>query len=280
MLSLSKTYHFQQIRIKALSLIQFFKRVSFLSSLSLNGGMTLEGCLVLPLFLFFIVTLLFSLEIIRFQSDCLDALYLAGNKSCMLAYKEDFEEETYIRRYLDEQVMPYLCVQGEREGFIITRQEDSVGNVELQASYTIKSFVPWLPIGTIQVKQRFFGHEWVGYRGERAGEWKEEKELYVYVTETGERYHYSPNCTYLKVILQAVSGESVGALRNSSGEKYYACEVCRPKGKGMVYLTQWGNRYHGETDCTALKRTVYMIPISQVGMRLPCSKCGKEYNDV
>ena len=273
MLSFSKTHHTHQIRIKALSLIKFYKRVSFLSSLSLKGGMTLEACLVLPLFLFFMVTLLFSLEIVRFQSDCLEALYQAGNKSCMLAYKEGFKEETYIRQYLDEQVMPYLCVQGEREGIIITRKEDSVGNVELQASYAIKSFVPWLPIGSIQVKQRFLGHEWVGYLGEGGSKWEEEKELYVYVTETGERYHYSPDCTYLRVVIRAVAGASVEALRNGSGEKYYACQVCRPQGKGMVYLTQWGNRYHGEADCTALKRTVYMIPISQVGARTPCSKC-------
>ena len=276
MLSFSKAHQNKHIKIKALSLITFIKRVSFLSSLSLKGGMTLEGCLVLPLFLFFMVTLLFSLEIIRFQSDCMDALYQTGNKSCMLAYKEDFREETYIRQYLDEQIMPYLCVQGEREGIVITRQEDSVGNLELQASYSIKSFVPWLPIGTIQVKERFFGHEWVGYRGEGESAWEEKKELYVYVTETGQRYHYSPSCTYLRVVIQAVSGEVIEVLRNSSGEKYYACEVCRPKGKGMVYLTQWGNRYHGEADCSALKRTVYMIPLSQVGIRTPCSKCGKE----
>lgn len=275
MLSFSIAYHYQQIRIKALSLIKFYKRVSFLSSLSLQGGMTLEGCLVLPLFLFFMVTLLFSLEIVRFQSDCVDALYQAGNKSCTLAYKEDVEEETYVRQYLDEQVMPYLCVQGEREGIIITRKEDSTGNLELQASYTVKPLVPWLPIGTIQVQERFFGHKWVGYLGEGENKGGGERERYVYVTETGQRYHYSPDCTYLKVSIRAVSGESVGALRNGSGEKYYACEVCRPGEKGMVYLTQWGNRYHGEVDCTALKRTVYMIPLSQVGMRTPCSKCGK-----
>lgn len=275
MLSFQPTNYFQQIRIKALSLIKFYKRVSFLSSLSLKGGMTLEGCLVLPLFIFFMVTLLFSLEMIRFQSNCMDALYQVGNKSCMLAYKEYIDEETYVRQYLDEQFLPYLSIQGEREGIIFARQEDSVGNLELTASYSVKSFVPWLPIGDIQFKERFFGHEWVGYRGEGIGGGEKEKEIYVYVTETGERYHYSPDCTYLKVAIRAVTGEAVGALRNSSGEKYYACEICRPKGKGMVYLTPWGNRYHGEADCTALKRTVYMIPLSQVGMRTPCSKCGR-----
>lgn len=278
MLSFPKSHHKNQITGKALSLIPSYKRVSFLSSPSLKGSMALEGCLVLPLFLFFIVTLLFSLEIVRFQSDCMEALYQAGNKECMMAGKEDLIEETYMRQYLDAQVMPYLCLRGEREGITVTRHRDDMGNLELEAFYSVRPFVPWLPVGTIQIKEHFFGHEWVGYLGNGSGGQSSETELYVYVTQSGERYHCSPGCTYLKTDLRMVSKELVKALRNASGEKYYACEVCGSVKENQVYISRWGNRYHSEAGCSALKRTVYRIPLSQAGSRTPCSKCGKDFS--
>ena len=37
---------------------------------------------------------------------------------------------------------------------------------------------------------------------------------------------------------------------------------------------EWGNKYHGETDCPSLKRTVYLVPLSEAGGRSACSKCG------
>ena len=88
------------------------------------------------------------------------------------------------------------------------------------------------------------------------------------------RYHLSDQCTYLRVKVQAVSAEETENMRNGSGEKYTACERCKPVKGGLVYLTAWGNRYHGESDCSALQRTVYMVPQSEAGGRSACSKCG------
>ncbi|MBQ2257432.1 MAG: pilus assembly protein, partial [Lachnospiraceae bacterium] len=62
--------------------------------------------------------------------------------------------------------------------------------------------------------------------------------------------------------------------RNESREIYYPCEECGGSCGNTVYITSHGNRYHATLSCSKLKRTVLAVPISQVGGRGACSKCG------
>ncbi len=82
-------------------------------------------------------------------------------------------------------------------------------------------------------------------------------------------------CTYLCVEIEAVKYEQIEDLRNFSGGKYYACERCRPLKAGTVYITSEGRSYHGQADCSSLKRTIYMVPLKEVAEYDPCSKCGE-----
>ena len=50
--------------------------------------MALEGSLVLPIFLFFMMTVFLGLEAVRFQSNVLEALHQAGNAA---AFEGDSE---------------------------------------------------------------------------------------------------------------------------------------------------------------------------------------------
>ncbi|MGN0377111.1 MAG: hypothetical protein ACI4ED_05705 [Suilimivivens sp.] len=247
--------------------------------------MALEGCLVFPVFLLFLATLLYSLEMVRFQSDVYEAMHQVGSEACFYAYESLYgkaeialgnREDDEIKLYLDEQFLPYLCAEGGSEGVQVTVTQDShgKGNIEINTSYSMKPFIRWLPIGNIRIQDNFFGHGFVGYTGDGTWAEEEEKEVYVYITPTGSKYHFSEECTYLKIKIEASPAEAVTSLRNGSGEKYYPCEYCDPKGNGLVYFTEWGNRYHGKSDCPSLKRTVYIIPISEVGERTACSKCG------
>ena len=69
--------------------------------------------------------------------------------------------------------------------------------------------------------------------------------------------------------------QGIDKLRNNDGSKYYPCEYCAGKiAAGDVFITDYGNRYHGKVDCAGLKRKIYTIPISEVGARRPCSDCG------
>ena len=144
----------------------------------------------------------------------------------------------------------------------------------MKIDYDIKPFIYFLPIGTLKIEDGIFGHGFTGYVPGNCGKPEGGTEIYVYITENGTRYHLSDQCTYLRVKVQAVSAEETENMRNGSGEKYTACERCKPVKGGLVYLTAWGNRYHGESDCSALQRTVYMVPQSEAGSRSACSKCG------
>ena len=260
--------------------ISFSKRALFLSSAKPKGSMALEGSLVLPIFLFFIMTVLLSLEAVRFQSDMQEAMHQAGNKRAFSEYqvrylgRDSSDIKGQIKEYLGNQLYPYLCVAGGEGGVVIQDLSTAEGNgrIEIMAEYGIKPFIGWMPIGQVRIRDRFVSHPWIGYGSEEIPGTAVE-ETYVYVTETGSKYHMSYDCTYLRVRIRAVDYDSVSTLRNASGGKYYACQRCRPTKGGTVYITGEGNSYHGKSDCSALKRTVYMIPLSEADGYGACSKC-------
>lgn len=289
MLSFKYLLKKQNKTVKTPSLKALKKRVSFFSSFCFKGSMALEACLAVPIFLFFMFTLLLSLEMVRFQSNAWEALHQIGSKACFLAYEAVYGGEhismdesltdpgSCVRSYLSDQVLPFLCIVQGKEGVTVTENIDieGSGNVEIEAAYSMKPFLYWLPIGDIIIKDKFFGHAWVGFRNNSVSEDKTLEE-YVYITPTGSKYHFSQECTYLMVRIQAVKSWEIDDIRNGSDGRYYPCERCRPQREGLLYLTDWGNRYHGASDCSALKRTVYIVPLFKAGDRTACSKCGSE----
>lgn len=258
------------------------KRAFFFSSRKLKGSMAVEGSLVLPIFLFFMITILLSIEAVRFQSDAQEAMHQSGNQYAFTSYLEKYANqpsadiESQVKGYLDDQLYPYLCVSGGRNGVKIQNLSTIAkdGSVAFIAEYQIKPFIDWLPIGKVVIRDRFFSHAFIGYTGLEEQGQEKQLEPYVYVTKTGSKYHISFTCTYLKVQVKAAEFESLVSQRNHWGEKYCACARCRPLKADIVYITNDGNRYHGKSDCSALKREVYMIPLSEADSYAVCSKCG------
>lgn len=258
------------------------KRVFFPSPVRLKGSMALEGSMVLPIFLFFMMTVLLSLEAVRIQSNVQEALHQAGNESAFTqnrleiqrGYKVDTAES--IAAYIKKQKFPYLCVDKGEEG-IVVRDYSSVdvnGFIYLQVHYKLKPFIRWIPIGDIVFEDEYYSHAWTGFQGNEDTDRNKEEDICVYITKTGSRYHTTCECTYLQVPIKAVSDEQIGEIRNASGRKYYPCERCRPNESGMFFVSEDGSRYHGRSDCASLKRTVYMISLSKAQGYIPCSKCG------
>lgn len=279
-------YKMQKVKVPSLKVfkyinVSFYKGAFFLFSRKAKAGMALEGSLVFPVFLFFIMTILLSLEAVRFQSQVQEALHQAGNRNAFLEYqvkylgelREDTPKE--IRTYLDSQLSPYLCIQKDREGVRIQNLSVSKeGTIEYSVSYDLKPFINWIPIGKITINDRFFSHGWIGYVSEAEQEKNKKQEKYVYITRTGSKYHLLQDCTYLCVKIKAVEYEQIETLRNTSGGKYYACERCMPIKAGIVYITSEGSSFHGKADCSSLKRTIYMVPLREAAEYSPCSKCG------
>lgn len=287
MLSVKDRDYQEMVEVKARFLIMHNRRASFLFSFpnQCRASLSVEASLVLPLFLLYMMTLLYSLEIVRFQSDVWEALHQEVIRTGFTAYEACYGELTAVSdeeikynivQYLGKQFLPYLCVDGNAKGIEISVERDFAGkdNCRLAATYEIKPLIRSLPIGKVSVTDSVLMHGFTGYQED--GEWngKENAGVSVYITASGERYHFSENCTYLRVKLQAVSREAVSVLRNADGGKYYACEVCGKEERDTVYLAKWGDCYHCRTDCEAIKRTVFTVPLSQVGKRTACSKCG------
>lgn len=96
----------------------------------------------------------------------------------------------------------------------------------------------------------------------------------VYITENGEVYHSSLDCSYLVVNISKTTVEV--ARENYNGNKYSACRICvknKLEDGESVFVTEDGNRYHTSLTCRGLKRKIIEMDIEQVDERRPCSKC-------
>lgn len=193
--------------------------------------------------------------------------------------------ETYVRscvtEYLGEEYLDNTCLSGGADSISYLRSQIMVSGdiIDLVADYRISPFMTFFGLEGISVQTRYYGHAWTGYTiGETSDDAEDSEDAdtqMVYITPTGSVYHLSENCTYLKPSIQYIAASEVNQARNSSGARYYACETCNPTKTGTLVITEDGNRYHSSASCSALKRTIITVPLSEVeGSMSSCSKCG------
>lgn len=271
----------------------------------LSGSMTVEAAVVLPLFIFFMMNILFVLDMIRFQSNMTAALQQAGNRVCEYAFYTEYADiggqnvssmigsadnsaasavsaglsETFVRG----QVNAYLgnmrrhsCLDGPISYIGSDIMSGSDGDtVRIVASYRVRPFFRVMGVPDFQMQNRYYGHAWTGYDVEHATEDSDDTDMIVYVTQYGTVFHRNRSCTYLNPSVSYMPAAVRESARNRSGGKYYRCPICKPASYGSCLVTRDGDRYHSRASCPALKRTVRSIPLSEaVGHYAPCSKCG------
>ena len=260
-----------------------------------RGSMTLEAAFVLPFFLFAVINILFAVNIIGTQSRISAALHQTGNKMAFAGYVYEHTvgnilpnslagvamTELYARgqvlEYTGRNYLDQSCVVGGAGGLSFAGSsvmgDDDM--IDIQVSYKVKPFAGIMGFDGFTMRQRYYGRAWTGYDVTRYVSDMKQEDPMVYVTETGTVYHIDRNCTYLNPSVESVPAVLVGNRRNQSGGKYYPCELCGAgTGIGQVYITSQGSSYHSRINCSGLKRTIYTIPLSQVGGRGSCSKCG------
>jgi hypothetical protein len=187
--------------------------------------------------------------------------------------------DLYVEQTLQERVpQEYRRQMGVQGDIALWRSNVLLKDdlVDLVATYEIEPRCNVFGIPKQLLVNRARTHAWTGYRIGGAAEETKEEEQMVYVTETGTVYHLSRSCTHLDLAIRAVSPDQLSSSRNKSGGCYQVCEKCGLgcASQGTYYITNEGDRYHSSLSCSGLKRTVYEIPISQVGDRRPCSRCG------
>lgn len=260
-----------------------------------KGSMTLEAAFVLPFFLFAVINILFTVNMIGAQSRMNAALHQTGNKMAFYGYvyehtvgdalPDSLAGVALTGVYARGQILEYVgrdyldrsCVVGGAGGVSMAGSSvmDAGDIIDLQVSYKVKPFSELMGFRGFTMRQRYYGKAWTGYDVTRSVSDAKQEDPMVYITKTGIVYHRDRNCTYLNPSIETVSVADVGGRRNESGGKYHPCEICDGgRAQGQVYITSQGSSYHSRIQCSGLKRTIYTVPLSEVQGRGACSKCG------
>lgn len=289
-------YHMYYKKQAKLSYLRVLSKRNVFLFPSVKASVTVEAALVLPLFLFFCIQLISLIGLFQLHSAITAALHQETAQLSLQAYAYEkaggetgkalstLVGETYLREKViqraGETYLNNSMIEGGSAGIgllpaldISTSENPPQDVVGARLSYRIKPVIDILGFSGFSMGNVCYMKAWTGYRLCQDGEENPSEEELVYITETGTVYHKSRRCTHLALSVREVELDQLGVLRNESGGKYYACEHCADKAGGGVFLTDQGNRYHTSLLCSGLKRTIYVIKISEAGGRGACSRC-------
>ena len=288
-----------QVRIPRLKRMKNCGKRTFPSIfLCLGGSMTVEASVVLPLFLFAMVTMTMPFAMMNRQRQVQAVVESVCEDLCQLAYvgyelKEKKTEIKLPEEGLDMEfdvdglegaaMMAYAQVQVRRKlnesqirKLSLSQSEfmEDGEMVNLVASYEMALPFPVLGLSAVPMTSASCRRAWIGKEGgwleDGAGE--EDDEI-VYVGKNSTRYHESRTCHYLYNQLTGVSREEVDGLRNADGKKYHPCAVCGGGTGGQVFIMRSGTSYHGSSSCTAIMAYVKAVKKSEVAHLGGCSYC-------
>lgn len=244
---------------------QAFGKAGRISSYTLRGSLTLEASIIVPLFLFFCVTLTSLLEQYRTYSVLTAAVQQVGNELSV-------EDQPALSGQIQGQIEGAMSSNRGRD-LEVKNMTYLSGKFSYTLQYREDAAMNLWGLASEERGISYSGHLWIGYDVELSD--PRDSEIYVFVTPTGVVYHRSRNCTHLKLSVYSVPASQVSGERNQYGERYQACERCHGRLEGMVYLTEEGTRYHSDISCSGLRRSVRSIPLSEAQlMYAPCSRCG------
>ena len=215
----------------------------FIRRRPLYGSIAIETALILPVFLFAMLSVMYLTDAIRISSE----------------RTEKLSEQAY-------KLAKYAYLGGGATGDII----DLVQRYRIDVPFDLLD--TYDPYAVCRVRVRAF----TGFNNEKRGRGDDnDAEEMVYVTEYGTVYHRSLSCSHLNFNIRSVDYKNVSKERSNDGSKYHPCEYCMSHGATprTVYITDDGTRYHSTLSCGALKRTIHEVPLSETSLP-PCSECG------
>lgn len=207
---------------------------------SFNASISVEASLVTPLFVFSIVTLMSLLIMIKDQS----------------VYYQDMNEKALL----------------QWENSALTKDDSMINPKE---TYELAPIICFFPGLSVSVSDEILLHPFTGYTQDSGRSNERDSEVYVFVTENGTKYHIDSDCSYISIKPVTIEASSLDSIRNSDGCRYKKCRLCHPLKTGILFITSYGDSYHSDANCSALKRTVKMITLKEAleyGFT-PCSKC-------
>lgn len=223
----------------------------------LPGSITVETALILPIFLFAMLSVMYLTDAIRVSSE-------NTGKLAERAYK--YAKYAYVGKAAMKDMPSLDMVEMINGGDDII---DLVKRYHIDVPFDLLD--AYDPYAVDRVRVRAF----TGYDNKRHGKDDAAAEEMVYVTGYGTVYHRSLGCSHLNFNIRTTDPEHIGKERANDGSKYYPCEYCMAHGghPSRLYVTDDGNRYHSTLSCGALKRTIKEVPLSETTLP-PCSECG------
>ena len=263
--------------------------------ISQKASLTVEAALVLPLFLFAICFMMYFTEIVRIQAEVGNELYKQSKNMSLYAYVYQSAESNhiiesgkvedlvsgmlsnlYVKSKVSEELGDnYFEINNAESGISLILSSYMKENdiIDVVGMYSISIPCNFFHLNKVRVIQRARIRAWTGYEEDTEG--NEPIEEMVYITPYGSVYHKDIFCSYINLTISQVSKSDVDNLRNSSGGKYYECELCKDEVENAyLFITDTGDRYHKRRDCSGIQRDVLAVPISEVEGRGPCSRCG------
>lgn len=240
-----------------------------------KASLTIEAAIVIPLMTGFLVLFLFLFRVIQVQAVVEEALMYAGRQVAVESSVVSSEEMLFVSAEalmlgaLQETQVVDEYVENGKLGISLLQSDFSGREIILRAEYKIRMPVGFFGLDDIRLTSENRFQKWIGNAVDK------EEEDGVYITENGEVYHASLSCRVLDLSVKRVSFSEIEDLRGLNGQKYYACSRCVEKSveSGYVYCTDYGRLYHGNVNCSALKRNVQKISLEEIGGRRQCSFC-------
>lgn len=295
--------------LKAENGIPHYYRVSFSHGrapyVTLNASITVEASLVMPMFIFAIVSLIQIMIFMNIQLRVQSALYhqtikVAGysflTESIEQCLPDEITGEDYraavsiVENGVTELLVKYMVVselgddffelpwiEGGKDGInVIFSMDTGARNIDVILSYRLKPMYNFFGIGSVPVVARAGMSKWTGVtRLDSSKDGESENADKVYVTKSGTVYHIYKDCTYLSIDLTKIKYIDVDDKRNASGGKYYPCSTCVKNITNMedVYISKYGEVYHVDDKCRTIYHNILEISSDELGDRRLCSKC-------
>lgn len=241
-----------------------YKRTS--QSISNRGSVTVEAALVMPFFFFVLYALLLVNQMLLTEDRIHEALVETGR---VLA-GEATEDITTVRAQMElksrVRSSKLTLVSGGVAGISLwaSRLPNDQQEIELHASYCMKLSIPFLFTFTVPVQavvtQRIFDGCHTG-AGTKAGTGS-----VVYVAEYESVYHTNPQCSHIAIRLVPASDTSLLAGKRQ-------CKSCKNYHQEGSFVTLAGDCIHQNSQCSRIKRTVYMVDKNKTGGLPLCSRC-------
>lgn len=259
------------------------------------GTLTVEAAMVLPLFIFAVLILLGFFYVLQTEVEVTKAMQMTARRMAVASAFESMQKDVKNEKWKQliekskgtvsvasakTMIMGYLqnspcwtdvMVHGAA-GVRISDSEFDGDFIDLKARYQVKMPISFWGFSRLPVSVRVRARKWTGYHEEPDGN---SESGWVYITRSGNAYHFTTACRYLDLSIRSVGYSVVKELRNKDGGRYYRCGCCNGQPE-HVYITDYGTEYHGSRSCSHLKRTIYRVKIDRVGGRHECAACGQQ----